>query len=413
MTNTYRFALTISGGLAMGAYEAGVLAQLYRDIESINQASSTDFRLVIDAVSGASAGSITGLVLVRALGLAQSADDFEAAMRAIWVDGVDIVGFLQPPNGSENSLFTQGEIERVAALALPSVPGDNNDDVKQAIAIWMALTNLDGVPIEIEIPSAGGLPTQIHTWSYKDFDPYMVIGPNIRGVTIPTDDLANPPTDPTTWWGSFLPVRWQDAISSAVASGSFPFAFKTKQMKRDLKRNLAYQKFKDPTWPDDPICTIVDGGLLGNEPIGKAVDAVSYLEAMDSHRINDNRTHIIVEPDPTTPADIRAAFQKIADRDAPDGIPPQELIGAIISTYFNTALFSDFLNALEVNNQIDAIKALGLGANEAAVMQAVGLAHKKSIVLERVPNAIPTADRLAGDFWGDFGGFTQTNFPRL
>ncbi len=66
---THRFGLCISGAVSLGAYEAGVIAQLYRDFHTVNQAMGGRARLVIDAIAGASAGSVTGLILAQALAL--------------------------------------------------------------------------------------------------------------------------------------------------------------------------------------------------------------------------------------------------------------------------------------------------------------------------------------------------------
>src|SRR5690349_14252565 len=109
MPVTHRFAFTISGGLAMGAYEAGVLSQLYRDFDAVNRAG-LGCRLVIDAISGASAGSITGLILAQGLALEWEPEAFQQRMWQAWVVGPDISALLQPARGPEESIFTQTRV---------------------------------------------------------------------------------------------------------------------------------------------------------------------------------------------------------------------------------------------------------------------------------------------------------------
>src|SRR5580700_7716618 len=105
---THRFALSICGGVALGAYEAGVVSQLYRDISDLN--SHTDIagraRVSIDAISGASAGSITGVILAQAIGLGLDPDELEQLMRICWIELLDIHSLLAAaPNDKTQSIY--------------------------------------------------------------------------------------------------------------------------------------------------------------------------------------------------------------------------------------------------------------------------------------------------------------------
>src|ERR1700722_4295227 len=93
---THRFALSICGGVALGAYEAGVVSQLYRDISDFNIHPDIvgKAQVSIDAISGASAGSVTGLILAQAIGLGVEPDELERLMRICWIELLDIHSLL-------------------------------------------------------------------------------------------------------------------------------------------------------------------------------------------------------------------------------------------------------------------------------------------------------------------------------
>ena len=70
-----RIALTISGAVALGAYEGGALAALLCAIRGLCQGDDPAVR--IDAIGGSSAGSITG----RNTGAERSADSADSSRR--------------------------------------------------------------------------------------------------------------------------------------------------------------------------------------------------------------------------------------------------------------------------------------------------------------------------------------------
>jgi Patatin-like phospholipase len=85
---TVRLSLTISGAVALGAYEGGVLAALLYAIRPLVTDPTEPAR--IDVMSGASAGSITALLAARAL---LEGHDPLRVMSAVWVER-DSIGAL-------------------------------------------------------------------------------------------------------------------------------------------------------------------------------------------------------------------------------------------------------------------------------------------------------------------------------
>lgn len=65
MIDQVRVALTISGAVSLGAYEGGALAALLLAVQALAAEPVQPMR--IDAIGGASAGSITGMLAARCL----------------------------------------------------------------------------------------------------------------------------------------------------------------------------------------------------------------------------------------------------------------------------------------------------------------------------------------------------------
>lgn len=414
--STHRFAFTISGGLSMGAYEAGVLSQLYEDLVAVNRAD-LGCRLVIDAISGASAGSITGLILAQALAMTWTPAQFRERMRQAWVTAPDVIALLQPVAGPEESLFTQDRLGATARATVDDLPPQDTHDPAQAVALWMAITNVDGVPLRIVFREGEQTETTLYGMSYRDYLPYFICGPDIREVSIPTEDLGKP-FPASHWWDDCPKATWRAATDGALASASFPVAFRTKPLTRDLTRYGDYKDWKEPGWPETLACQVMDGGIFGNEPIGKAIDAVAYLARLDPARADDDRTYLMIEPGPKTPADLDKAMKAVAARQTPNGLPVVTALVQMVLAYFEDALYSDFINAEKVNARItaldNALKDLALDqAQKDKIRAAAGLGHKKVVALERIPHEVPTRDRLAGDFFGNFGGFLQQDFREM
>src|SRR6266702_6004169 len=75
-----RLALVIAGAVSLGSYEAGALTALLKSVWA------SDGRIVIDTIVGASAGSITGLLLAHTLLTGNGLED----QRKLWVDETDL-----------------------------------------------------------------------------------------------------------------------------------------------------------------------------------------------------------------------------------------------------------------------------------------------------------------------------------
>ncbi len=445
---THRFALSISGGVALGSYEAGVLSQMYRDLYAFNRhpRMAGKAKVTIDAIAGASAGSITGLILAQALSLGRSPDDLEARMRACWVELLNIEALLKPSaTDPKQSLFTNGVVADIVAAGVELSPKPP-DQEQEPVALWMAMTNLDGVPFVIDFkrkdePHAQAA-TELYALDYKDYISFLLNGNEITMI----DKRMIVPAD-----GAGAGSVWQVAANAARASSAFPVAFPSQYQSRDLAQYPAYMEFKKQVEsselqdkahnpqlePKAPLPTkaafqFTDGGIFNNQPIGKCINAVEDLNRRFPERDPNSekskgkagRSFIIIEPEPQLPEMVEAAL--VSSTEHPDQpMFPASVVGKIVQAYFNTALYGDFKNASDMNQQLldlDAafsqLDTLGLDAAgiskladiKTAIRKAVGLDGKAQITLQRVPAEVPASRRLASSFWGHFGGFLRRDF---
>ncbi|BDI29943.1 hypothetical protein CCAX7_19940 [Capsulimonas corticalis] len=443
VARTHRFALSISGGISLGSYEAGVLTQLYRDLYDFNRNADIAgrARVAIDAVAGASAGSVTGLILSQGIALKVPPDKLEAAMRLCWVELLEIHNLLKSSQGAESveSLFTSAIFDDVVNGTL-TIPPSKPEDPEEPIAFWITMTNLDGVPFVIDFNREGHAQatTALYALDYRDYVPFLISGDQIEMIEKRMVSGAGPDA------GS--DETWKDAVEAAKTSGAFPFAFPSHFQTRDLTAYPEYLKFREAVesntlakaageqdlhttvgLPDKACFQFVDGGLFHNQPVGKCIDAVAYLNSRFPERDPDReenqkragRSFVIIEPEPQLPSDVERALTNSASAQAG---PPLPLLPKILGSYFNTALYGDFQTAADTNKKIHALNealqkldTLGLPHDVTAplkqqILKAVDLEDKTEITLQRIPHELPTSKRLACAFGGHFGGFFREDF---
>src|SRR5439155_8098708 len=81
MASALGIGVTVSGAVSLGAYEGGVLAALLCCVQELGRTAQWPVR--VDAIGGASAGSITGLLPARTL--LAGLDPLDVQHKA-WVD---------------------------------------------------------------------------------------------------------------------------------------------------------------------------------------------------------------------------------------------------------------------------------------------------------------------------------------
>ncbi len=388
----FRLAVCSSGAVALGAFEAGVLSQLYADTFELRGGA---FDVNIDVVAGASAGAVTGVILTQAIAATEPPTSLTARMQALWVQGLSLTKLLGSTANQSNSLFDPASIDSLASHTIlddATMRKNGGSSAPVKVTLSIAITNLDGIPIRL--PNAYRLQSAYYSL-FADYETLAIRGgvPHSLG---PVEQLSKGPI-------SQRPSSWNAVKELAIASSAFPFAFQSRALVRDLQN---YPDSVNPRLSQKQTFNYSDGGLLDNNPIGRAIDAAAYQERLEKLEAVE-RYFVVVEPDPVTEESAQNSYEQGAH--SPNGLPPLELAGKVTDTYFTNALSRDLLKALRVNEQLRQLNKLVEGgtmskALEKEVRVAMGLDFKRLVNLERI---VPLHHDmpLEGAFGAHFGGF--------
>jgi Patatin-like phospholipase len=414
-----RLALTLSGAVSLGAYEGGALAALLVALGRMREDDPD--AVVVDAIAGASAGSMTGVLAARAL---LSQDDPVRLMHQAWVETPSLE-HLQG-HGPGAPLTVERVVADAQALLRGScapVPGTEAAPAQQTpVRLRLALGALRGLDYTFRRLDGADL----NATTYLDwFD--VTLAPGCG------DD-------------AFLA-----ALTPAMASGAHAAAFSPQFLVRGAQRD-AYVANGVVNFPESGGLWYTDGGTVDNQPLGRALDLTGEL---DDDLGDEHRLHILVIPDPSFP--LEPADASWADPDDPPAwvwTLPQAAKMAVAQS-----LYDDMTTAEKTNSRLrwvaelvdcltplisddsrqglsefivemDRTRAQDLGASSThpppapaasedvrdlltrAIHSATGLHGKQPVAIAAIsPRLMAAADRqqlgheLAGEFLGHFGGF--------
>jgi len=338
-----RLAITISGAVSLGSYEAGVLYELVRAIASHNNTATDANRIVIDVLTGASAGAITAALTAQKLlyDADALASENSNALYLPWVRDVDIDPLLStgPSEKPELSLLSSDFISELAKryllgryLASGTPTPNPHPACAGRIRLGIALSNLNGVDYK--------LPTRpVGSFNY----------------TRNLDDLR------ADFTGSAEDTfeRWQIVTAAAIASGAFPFAFRVQELHRS-KGEYTDEAIVPPAIGNIWTFAYTDGGVFQNEPLGLAKKLVDGID----HQLDEaNRFYLFVSPGgrgPTVNSNLIAAKA--------DFVTLAKQLGAAV---LNQAQFGDWIRAEKVNQRVAGLDAFARGL-AAALMASPG-----------------------------------------
>ena len=114
MPTEHRLAITIKGGVSLGAYEAGALKQTLLLIANNNSIAGS-IKWYVDVITGASAGSMTAAMTGLALIAGSSLNPPDPFYQA-WVQDVSVSALLPRAQGDQGlNLFDATALDRIAA----------------------------------------------------------------------------------------------------------------------------------------------------------------------------------------------------------------------------------------------------------------------------------------------------------
>jgi predicted acylesterase/phospholipase RssA len=315
-----RLAITVAGAVSLGSYEAGVLYELV-DALAQHNVSQND-KIVIDVLTGASAGGMSATVLAQKLLFEADSltDPYRNVLYQAWVQDIQMQSLLSLQHNEDPtySILSSNLIEALSAKYLCQRYSTHihQTPVKHAAAadvihLGLALSNLNGLDYRCNLNSDA-------TFIYTRFEDQM------RAIADSASDTFD---------------FWEPLRNAAVACGAFPLAFRVK----DLVRHRDEFDSPDIVFPR-PFETFAytDGGVFQNEPLGLAKDLV---DAVDQHTNTESRFYLFVAPH------IRSstAHPEFNQDNASLRSTALQLFNAI----YGQAEFRDWIQAEQVNGQVD------------------------------------------------------------
>ena len=321
-----RVGLTISGAVSLGAYEGGALAAF------LLAAQTLEGDLLVDAVSGASAGAITGVLVARCL--LRGADPI-AAMRAAWVDlpSADQLATHEMTAPLDGAVLTRFAREMLDSTkdTLPDGPAGTWRQT-EPVRMTMAIVPLGGFGYRI---------SEVEGTTTIDATTFL--------------DWCSPTLDPTSSDETYLQAASAALASGANAVGFAPRLFEHPPDELDEMRANGILNLPGPggVW-------YTDGGTVDNEPLGRLLDVVAEIDDVD------DRVFLIVHPF----AESAPGASRWTDPDhQPRWLPTAHRAYSLRSVQ---GLYDDIQSLMKVNSRlrwVDDLSANLGGAIEAAAAQ--------------------------------------------
>ncbi len=358
-----KLAITISGAVSLGSYEAGVLYEVIRAIglHNTNEIASPENQIFIDVLTGASAGGMTATIAAQKLMYeANSLADASAnAFYLPWVAEIDIKRLLQTGGADDAmSIFSSGVVVDISRKYLTARytshmrPPVNRHPAldPENLKLGLAMTNLNGLDYAANLRPSGELVyTRFKDRLIKEFD-----------VTKPADDDND--------------TVWEALRNAAVSCGAFPLAFKVVE----VVRHAAEYQGDEPVTPigDTQNFAYTDGGVFQNEPLSMAK---LLVDKIDQHQDQEKRFYLFVAPDlrkSTANADFNDHKATLLNTTT-----------QLVSAVFNQSRFADLLQAEEINKDVGLLDARAgqlqslLKANDQATLDRVNKLQAAADVL--------------------------------
>lgn len=167
-----KLAITMAGAVSLGSYEAGVLYEVLDAVHQHNtNPETTDVdKILIDVITGASAGGMTAVILAQKLlyCAGEFKGPYDNPLYNVWVKRITLAG-LQATAEDEpalDSLFSSDLIDTISKEELnarygttPFAPAQPHSGVGDEMQVGLALTNLNGVAYGYPVQPSGKFTT--------------------------------------------------------------------------------------------------------------------------------------------------------------------------------------------------------------------------------------------------------------
>lgn len=341
-----KLAISISGAVSLGSYEAGVLYEVIRAVGLHNKDKAADdpSRVEVDVITGASAGGISATIVAQKLMFEGESLDgaYENALYRSWVQDIDIAQLLKkrPDDDRHLGLFSSAYVAELLNKYImgrytpPAEPvSRKHPAAADEIHLGLALSNLNGVDYSQDVV---GFSQPQKSGEFQAEFTYTRHQDRLVRVVTETDDE--------------LPF-WRSLLAPAQASGAFPFAFRAMGLMRSWEKEYFSEEGADPFEPEEKAFAYTDGGLFENEPLGMAKAQVNELDM--EHLETQNRFYLYIAPRPRA-GDANSTL-------SPERADYARLAGGLIRAIRAQSTFQDWICTAKQNEKVIQFNAQAEG----------------------------------------------------
>lgn len=300
-----KVTLVLSGAVALGSFEAGVVHELM-------EAIATGAPITIDIIAGSSAGSLVGAMTAKSLVMGVPYQSMLSQWREVTLDHLtrnyetsELAQRREKPldtgilstEAAREVIYGHLVVDPVSRTFQPAYPAGK-------IVLLMTMTNLDGLPGSGEDGDDVRFSEAV-TFTFRVPDPY---------------DLRK---------SAYPPAIWERVALIGLAGSAFPGAFDPQyvpwidrlHIPRLLKEEWENEQLLSLLHQMDPQIQphmrYVDGGILEEQPVERAIGSLVRVtggagQAGPETLVYDpRRVFLLIEPDPpvTTLEAVRAGVQ--------------------------------------------------------------------------------------------------------
>lgn len=354
-----RLALSLRGGVSLAVWIGGALAELdhlahAKDAVPQRVVAPTSIiydqlldltgfdRVLIDVITGASAGGLNGVIYAASQIYGFAFD----TMLDVWIELGDIEKLTRPPVGRyvDPNHPNGPKIGRPPSL----LRGDEyfqrqlEAQLMKSIAGSEAETRAD--PLELILTATLARPAEVE----RDDDPFTNIVESRNSALFRFQYLGRPDDDGdfqtrqtavvSDATGRALPVSTAARLALAGrATSSFPFAFEPARIGPAMATVFSDAPPTGAVW-------VIDGGVLDNIPVGKAIDAIAASPAASK----TERWLLYLHPSPPGVGTLPAVVETVVQGPAPRGV--HTALGALGTAFGQENLLQD-LEQLRLFNE--------------------------------------------------------------
>ena len=259
-----RICVSFSGGASLGAFEAGAFAALLTGVRRLQ--GEVPGAVVVDAVGGASAGSL--VALLGAYAQLQGLDPLDFLHEG-WVERVNLEMMRRKAG---EGLLSFDRLRRDIIDFLCSNDRSSNEAQSSPLGLHVALTGLQGLTYPVR--SLGG-ETSFSAVTYSDWGRFML------------EPGAGPP--------QIIEPEGTAPLDFVLASASHPGAFRPTILDRGPDKEV-YAGLGIDNFPSSRQLWYTDGGIGQSNPLGRLLSTARWIDEQTGDERPYKRALVLIDP---------------------------------------------------------------------------------------------------------------------